>query len=217
MMRLVVALLTVAQLVASRYYQPSLYCDGGPSIQHLDKTMVVHDLQVTTVPVTLSQVYLNTVGVVQEVLADSLSPTFDIPPPGDLQATEVLVVQETHPLTMTLVDTVTSSIIKTEVQVSTQTGTNFVTQVETLALPTTVYVTVTEHETLFSQVTATAESIVTATLTVTTFSLLTDVVTQPVPQTTYVATSTALLTELSTNVHSLTKMVTQFVCPPDVA
>lgn len=211
----VLAALQLAAATAS-YYTPAFQCASGPTVQHEDVTLLMTGVEVSTVYTTVDQVHLNTVLVVQPVpggdLAELAASFTSIP--EDLFVTEVELVQETLPLTITQVSTVTTTIVLTEVEVYTSSATNYMTEFETLAAPSTSHSTVTITGTLFSELTVTAQTTLLTTLTVTNASLLTDVVTESVPQTIFVATDTAVHTETSTNVHSLTKMVTQFVCPP---
>lgn len=208
-------LLAVLQGAAARYYTPTLQCEGGPTILNEEETLQVNGIEANTVFASLDQVHLNTVLVVQPVPGDLIDLAASFPSfQQDYHVTEVELVQETLPVTQTQIDTVTTNIVKTEVDVSTLPATNYVTVFETLGAPTTSRVTVTNSGTLFSQLTVTSHSTVFTTLTVTAAEVVTDVVTESVPQTTYVATATETYTENSTNVHSLTKMITQFVCPP---
>lgn len=208
-------LLAVLQVTDARYYTPALQCEGGPTVHFEEETVLVTSVEPTTVFSTVDKVHLNTVLVVQPVpdtLAD-LAASFS----DQLQnhfITEVEIVQETHPVTITEVNTAVVSVVETEVEVSTSFATNYATEFETLAAPSTSHVTVTNTGTVFTQLTVTSYTTVITTLTVTSAALQTDVITESVPQTTYVATHTALHTEVSTNVHNLTKMITQFVCPP---
>lgn len=208
-------LLAVLQVAAARYYTPAVQCAGGSTVHFEEETVLVTSVEPNKVFSTVDQVHFNTFLVVQPVpgtLSD-LAASFS----DNLQnhlITEVEVVQETYPVTLTEVNTAVISVVQTEVEVSTSFATNYATEFETVAAPSTSHVTVTNSGTVFTQLTVTLHTTVISTLTVTSASLQTDVVTESVPQTTYVATDTALHTEISTNVHSLTKMITQFVCPP---
>lgn len=211
----ILGVLAVLQVAAARYYTPAVQCAGGPTVHYEDETFRVTSVEPTTVYSTVDQVHLNTVLVVQTVpgsfsdLDASFSSTGE-----DHFVTKVEVVQESQVVTVPQVDTVVVNVVSTEVEISTSLANNYATEFETLRVPSTSDVTVTSTATIFSQVTVTSSTTVVNTLTVTAPSLLTDVVFESVPQTTFVATATEFNTETSTNVHSLTKMITQFVCPP---
>ncbi|ROT72383.1 hypothetical protein C7M84_009235 [Penaeus vannamei] len=132
-----------------------------------------------------------------------------------IQATylEVQLLETQVPLTLTQIETVTRRLSETVLDVATRTATNYHTLVETVAVLQTHFDTVTEVQTRLLDVTLTVHETQFSTLTWTLSQLETQQLVESVKETS-VTTTTEYVPRYTTNTHTLTKMVTQTVCPP---
>ncbi|KAK3853149.1 hypothetical protein Pcinc_040297 [Petrolisthes cinctipes] len=209
-------MLFVAHLATARYYEPQpLNCHSSNVIHYQDQTLKVNDLQVVRVPLPSVDIHVNTVYETSIVPFTSTISSGELGPDQQLVVTEVQLVDETLPLTQVEVRTITRNVIETEINSFTRTATNFITDVQTVPALTTLRITVTQPQTQFIEVTET--------IAVTEFSTVKEVKTElqtqidvvRIPQTAVVSTFTVNEVENFTNIHSLTKMITQTVCPPN--
>ncbi|KAK4293474.1 hypothetical protein Pmani_033830 [Petrolisthes manimaculis] len=208
-------MLFVAHLATARYYEPQpLNCQSSNVIHYQDQTLKVNDLQVVRVPLPSVDIHVNTVYETSIVPFTSTISSGVLGPEQQLVVTEVQMVDETLPLTQVEVRTITRNVIETELNHFTRTATNFITDVQTVPALTTLRITVTEAQTQFIAVTETIPVTEFSTVKEVTTELLTQTEVVRIPQTAVVSTFTVNEVENFTNIHSLTKMITQTVCPP---
>lgn len=207
--------LLLVQMSAARYYKPlPLVCSVTQDIQIQVEEMEAKVFDVVRVPVSINKMQLNTIfstSVIPVTAVDVQSVTAQ---PVGLEVTEIKVQEVTEPITLVKVNTLTSRIVHTDVDVLTSTATNYHTDFHTLTATDVFPLTVTNVETVISHLTETVDGTLFTTLTLTQGQLQTTVKVVDVPSTSVVGTATVIQVNTVTNTHSLTKMITQAICPP---
>lgn len=211
---LLLLLFPLLQGTTALYYKPRpLMCPITQEVENVDETLEATQIEVVTTPFLVNKVTLNTVyeNLPLPVTSVTLHTVTEETP--QIEVTEVQLVRETVPFTVVKVSTLTRTLTQTLVEPHTRTATNYLTHVETLAVPETVHETVTVVETAAETVTQREMAMETSTLRHTKGLLQTKVVVEVVRQPTVAGTSTLLEVDTVTNTHILTKMITQTICP----
>lgn len=213
-------LLLLLQLLhesAALYYKPRpLVCPVTQEVEYVNETLSVTQLDIVLAPFQVNKVTVNTVyqNLPLDVTRVALHTVTAVDP--QVEVTQVQLVHETVPVSIVKISTVTRTITQTLLSPLTRTATNYLTQVETLAVPETVHETVTVAETTAETVTQRRMAMETSTLRHTKVVLKTKLVVEVVREKSLAATSTVLEVDTVTNTHILTKMITQTICPPPV-
>ncbi|KAK4293476.1 hypothetical protein Pmani_033832 [Petrolisthes manimaculis] len=211
-------LVVLVQLASALYYKPRPpICPVTNQIQYQNDTLEASEVQVVNLPLPVAKIFLNTI-YKTSVLPIITSTCVTVTEAGpQLEVTDVQLVFETKPLTVVRVSTITKNVIETELEYLTKTGTNYETHMQTLPAVKTFHHKVTETNTQIITTTQTVLEYKYITLTVNKAQLVTEVVTEEVPITTVVAWQTQVELEDFTSTHSLTKMITQTICPPPIS
>ncbi|XP_037783620.1 uncharacterized protein LOC119579810 [Penaeus monodon] len=206
--------LVLVQVSVGLYYENRpLVCPLKQEVQYEDKVIQATYLEVLEQPLVATHVHLKTVYQTTTLPVTATHIHTVTGPPPNATVTEVQLVETQVPQTVTQIETVTNRLTETVLDVATRTATNYHTLVETVAVLETQFDTVTEVQTRLADITLTLQETEFSTLTWTVSQLETQQVVESIEETS-VTTSTEYVPRYRTNVHTLTKMVTQTVCPP---
>jgi len=208
------SLLVLAQVAAGLYYESfPLVCPLKQDVQYEDKVIQATYLELVQEPLVATHVHLKTVYQTTTLPVTATHVHTVTAPPPNVTVTQVQLLETQVPLTLTQIETVTRRLSETVLDVATRTATNYHTLVETVAVLQTHFDTVTEVQTRLLDVTLTVHETQFSTLTWTLSQLETQQLVESVKETS-VTTTTEYVPRYTTNTHTLTKMVTQTVCPP---